>query len=115
MRFLRRSSPRSNMEEETKEREGTARPMSREDVHDYHGITLTEDGREEEREMPRSGIHFHVFSLSAIPWWKKVLWGAALAGAVVVLLALAWFLMIGAVVAAGALLLLYLVKRFFMK
>ncbi len=103
------------MHDETKERESTARPMSHEDVHDYRGITLTEDGREEERDTAGGGIHFHVCSLSAIPWWKKVLWGAALAGAAVVLLALAWFLMVGAAVVAGAFLLLYLVRRCMMK
>ena len=103
------------MQDETKEREGRARPMSREDVHDYRGITLTEDGREEKQNTSGGGIHFHVCSLSAVPWWKKVLWGAALAGAAVVFLTLAWFLMIGAVVIAGAFLLMYLVRRFMMK
>lgn len=98
-----------------KEREGGARPMSHEDVHDYRGITLTADGREEERETSDGGIYFHAFSLSAIPLWKKVLWGAALAGAAVVFLMLAWFVMIGAVVIAGAFLLVYLFRRFIMK
>lgn len=89
------------------------RVMSREDVHDYRGITLSESGEEECREEPgRGGFHVHVFSPSAMPWWKKGLfWGAA-AAVIALFLVAAWFFLVGGLVIAGLAAAAYALKRF---
>lgn len=91
------------------------RVMSREDVHEYRGLTLNESGEEDRRETPRpemGGFHVHVFSPSAMPWWKKALfWGAA-AAAVALILVVAWFFLVGGLVIAGLAAVLYLMKKY---
>lgn len=89
--------------------------MSREEVHAYRGLTLNETGEEERKEEIPRKVHIHFFSLSTVPWWKKVLWGAVFAAVLAALFALAWFLLLGGLVAAGALAVVYLLKRFLVK
>lgn len=69
------------MNEEYRNETGKEEPrvMSREDVHEYRGLTLNESGEEERKEAPHTemgGFHVHVFSPSAMPWWKKALFWA---------------------------------------
>ena len=91
------------------------RVMSREDVHEYRGLTLNESGEEERREEPRAqtgGFHVHVFSPSAMPWWKKALfWGAA-AAAVALILVVAWFFLVGGFFIAALIGAAYLIRKF---
>lgn len=47
------------------------RRMSEEDVKDYHGLTLNEQGEEYRKEAPQGGIHIEFIDVKAIPWWKK--------------------------------------------
>lgn len=47
------------------------RRMSEEDVKDYHGLTLNEQGEEYRKEAPQGGIHIEFIDLKAIPWWKS--------------------------------------------
>lgn len=94
--------------------EESPRVMSREDVHEYRGLTLNESGEEERKEENvRSGFHVHVVgNTSAMPWWKKALfWGAA--AVVAVFLAVAWFFIVGGMILAGAAALIYFLKRYF--
>lgn len=95
--------------------EESPRVMSREDVHEYRGLTLNESGEEERKEENvRSGFHVHVVgNTSAMPWWKKALfWGAA-AAVVAVFLTVAWFFIVGGMILAGAAALIYFLKRYF--
>ena len=89
--------------------------MSREDVRDYDGLTINEAGQEERREETGSGIHVRVVSLSAMPWWKKALYGAVIVAAAAVMLMLTWFFLVGGLVVAGALAILYVLRRFLQK
>ena len=50
------------------------RRMSEEDVKDYHGLTLNEQGEEYRKEAPQGGIHIEFIDVKAIPWWKKALY-----------------------------------------
>lgn len=105
------------MNEEYRNETGKEEPrvMSREDVHEYRGLTLNESGEEERKEAPPTemgGFHVHVFSPSAMPWWKKALfWGAA-AAAVALILVVAWFFLLGGLVIAGLAAVLYLLKKY---
>jgi len=91
------------------------RVMSDEDVKEYHGLTLNEEG-ETDREFRNEDTYIRVktFNLSALPWWKKAIGGAIIAGLLLVGLSIASVLFVGGmfVVAAGAL--CYHFRRFFM-
>ena len=50
------------------------RRMSEEDVKNYHGLTLNEQGEEYRKEAPQGGIHIEFIDVKAIPWWKKALY-----------------------------------------
>ena len=54
------------------------RRMSEEDVKDYHGLTLNEQGEEYRKEAPQGGIHIEFIDVKAIPWWKKALYIAGI-------------------------------------
>lgn len=64
-----------NDTDKTKEDTGVheePRVMSRDDVHDYEGLTLNEEGKEEKKEEEDGyTIHIRRFSLKNIPFWKK--------------------------------------------
>lgn len=64
-----------NDTDKTKEDTGVheePRVMSKDDVHDYEGLTLNEDGKEEKKEDDEGyTIHIRRFSLKDIPLWKK--------------------------------------------
>ena len=88
------------------------RVMSDEDVRDYHGLTLNEQGEEERKEEPHQGIHIEVVDLKTIPWWKKALYIAGIIAFLALVLAVAWFFVIwGALLfLAGAV--VYLLKKY---
>ena len=71
-----------NDTDKTKEDTGVheePRVMSRDDVHDYEGLTLNEDGKEEKQEEEDGyTIHIRRFSLKNIPFWKKALFALGL-------------------------------------
>lgn len=91
--------------------------MSETDVHDFQGLTLNENGQEERsREQmdwddaaKQAGIHvIHIHSLSL---WKKILYGAAFIGFLMLLAVVVWFAFVGfgAILAVAAL--VYVVSR----
>ena len=94
------------------------RVMSQDDVHDYQGLTLNEEGKEDKKEEEDDGytIHISSFSLKKIPFWKKALFVLGLLACVVVFLVLAvaaaYFIVVGGaiVLAAGAV--VYLLKKY---
>ena len=47
--------------------------MSRDDVNDYDGLTLNEQGEQEERSAEDSFIHIYTIHIHELPWWKKLL------------------------------------------
>ena len=75
------------------------RRMSEEDVKDYHGLTLNEQGEEYRKEAPQGGIHIEFIDVKAIPWWKKALYIAGIIAFLAIVLAVAWFFLVwGAVI-----------------
>lgn len=53
--------------------------MSRDDVNDYDGLTLNEQGEQEERSAEDSFIHIYTIHIHELPWWKKLLGGLGIA------------------------------------
>lgn len=104
------------MEEDRKNEPGreTPRVMSREDVHEYSGITLDQSGAEE-KEAPRQqggAVRIRVVSTADMPWWKKALfWGAALL-IVALLFATAWVVLLGGAVLAAVAAVVVLIKKY---
>ena len=94
------------------------RTMSDDEVHDYNGLTLNEQGEEEKKEEPDDGftIHIHSFDIHHIPWWKKALIavGAVACFGIFILLAIAtaWIVLVGGAIVLGAALILYLVRKY---
>ena len=70
------------------------RRMSEEDVKDYHGLTLNEQGEEYRKEAPQGGIHIEFIDVKAIPWWKKALYIAGIIAFLAIVLAVAWFFLV---------------------
>ena len=91
--------------------------MSETDVHDFQGLTLNENGQEERsREQmdwddaeKQAGIH--VIHIHSLPLWKKILYGAAFIGFLMLLAVAVWFAFVGfgAILAVAAL--VYVVSR----
>ena len=48
--------------------------LSLEEKDSFTGVTINEE-EPEQKEFHSSGIRIKTFSLSDIPWWKKVLYG----------------------------------------
>ena len=46
--------------------------MSHEEVKDYAGLTLNEQGEEEGRAEENSYIRVKTIHLNELPWWKKI-------------------------------------------
>lgn len=88
------------------------RRMSEEDVKDYHGLTLNEQGEEYRNKEPQEGIHIEFIDVKSIPWWKKTLYIAGIIAFLAIVLAVAWFFVVwGAVIfLAGAI--VYLLKKY---
>ncbi len=92
------------------------RRMSDEDVRDYHGLTLNEQGEEERKEDPAGefseGIHVHFVDVKSIPWWKKALYIAAIVAFLAIVLAVAWFFIVWGAVIFLAGVIVYLLKKY---
>ena len=74
--------------EDTEVRE-EPRVMTKDDVHDYQGLTLNEDGQEEKKEEEEGyTIHIRSFSLKKIPLWKKALFAAGLVACAIIFIML---------------------------
>ncbi|WP_299142377.1 hypothetical protein [uncultured Dialister sp.] len=109
-----------NDNDKTKEETGVheePRVMSKDDVHDYQGLTLNEEGKEEKKEDDEGyTIHIRSFSLKKIPLWKKILFGAGLAACAVVFLLLAvaaaYFMVVGGAIVLVAGAIIYLLKKY---
>ncbi len=92
------------------------RRMSEEDVNDYRGLTLNENGEQDrnssEEEFQTAGIRVQFFDLKAIPWWKKAMWIAAAMAFLVLVAVMAWFFFLwsGVVFLAGGI--VYLLKKY---
>lgn len=91
------------------------RVMSKGDVDDYHGLTLNEQGEQEQSKTSDSFVHVHTVRINELPWWKKVLGVFGIAAFVLLGLVLVWFFFIyGAVVfAVGAV--IYLLRKYLLK
>lgn len=93
------------------------RVMTDDDVHEYQGLTLDENGQEEKKEEKEDFvIHIHSFSFHNMPWWKK---GLYIAGAIALFafllflaIATAWIFVIGGGVALIALFILYVIRKY---
>ena len=86
--------------------------MSETDVHDFQGLTLNENGREQmdwDDAAKQAGIH--VIHIHSLPLWKKILYGAAFIGFLMLLAVAVWFAFVGfgAILAVAAL--IYVVSR----
>lgn len=109
-----------NDTDKTKEETGVheePRVMSKDDVHDYQGLTLNEEGKEEKKEDDEGyTIHIRRFSLKDIPLWKKILFGASLAACAAIFLMLAiaaaYFIVVGGAIVLVAGAVVYLLKKY---
>ena len=107
-----RQMPETGAAEEARETREETRRMSREDVHDYDGITLSAEGEEERRESEDApGVHVYSFSFSNQPLWKKILWLCAAGIVMAGFFLMAGFFFVGALVVGCALALVYFLKR----
>lgn len=88
------------------------RRMSEEDVKDYHGLTLNEQGEEYRKEAPQSGIHIEFIDVKAIPWWEKALYIAGIIAFLAIVLAVAWFFLVWGAVIFLAGVIVYFLKRY---
>ena len=103
-----------NDTDKTKEDTGVheePRVMSRDDVHDYEGLTLNEDGKEDGYT-----IHIRRFSLKNIPFWKKALFALGLVACAAIFLMLAiaaaYFIVVGGAIVLVAGAVVYLLKKY---
>lgn len=108
------------MEEDRRSGGDGARRMSEEEIHEYRGLTLGEDGREEwrqnsGREEPSQGFRFRVYTTASMPWWKKALYLGAGAALVAAFLVVAWFFLLGGLVVAGAAAAVYFIRKYLMR
>ncbi len=89
--------------------------MSHEEVKDYAGLTLNEQGEEEGRAEENSYIRVKTIHLNELPWWKKIAGLAVIFALIIVGLAIAGFFFLwGAVIfVAGAI--FYFLKKYFFK
>lgn len=109
-----------NDTDKTKEDTGVheePRVMSRDDVHDYQGLTLNEDGKEEKQEEEDGyTIHIRRFSLKNIPFWKKALFALGLVACASIFLMLAiaaaYFIVVGGAIVLVAGAVVYLLKKY---
>lgn len=102
--------------EDTEVRE-EPRVMTKDDVHDYQGLTLNEDGQEEKKEEEEGyTIHIRSFSLKKIPLWKKALFAAGLAACAIIFIMLAiaaaYFFVVGGAIVLIAGGVVYLLKKY---
>lgn len=99
--------------EDTEVRE-EPRVMTKDDVHDYQGLTLNEDGQEEKKEGYT--IHIRSFSLKKIPLWKKALFAAGLVACAIIFIMLAiaaaYFFVVGGAIVLIAGGVVYLLKKY---
>lgn len=84
-------------DEEIRQETEEPQVMSKEDVHDYQGLTLSENGTQEERQSPRgyTYVHFQTVEIKEIPWWKKALFLAGAAVVMGLIVVLLWFFFLG--------------------
>ncbi len=109
-----------NDTDKTKEDTGVheePRVMSKDDVHDYQGLTLNEDGKEEKKEQEDGyTIHIRRFSLKNIPFWKKALFALGLVACAAIFLMLAiaaaYFIVVGGAIVLVAGAVVYLLKKY---
>ena len=91
------------------------RRMSEEDVKDYHGLTLNEQGEEYRKEAPQGGIHIEFIDVKAIPWWKKALYIAGIIAFLAIVLAVAWFFLVWGAEIFLAGVIVYFLKKYVLK
>lgn len=91
------------------------RVMSRDDVNDYNGLTLNEQGEQEERSTEDSFIHVHMIRVHEWPWWKKLLGVLGITAFILLGLVLVWlFFIYGAVIfLTGAI--IYLIRKYILR
>lgn len=91
------------------------RVMSPNDVNDYSGLTLNEQGEQEERSTKDSFVHIHTIRIHELPWWKKLLGVLGIAAFILLGLVLVWlFFIYGAVIfITGAI--IYLIRKYLLK
>lgn len=94
--------------------EEAARSMTEEEVRNYQGLTLNENGQKEESDEQREGrghihfIHIENRTVRKLPFWKKALFVAGLFLVIASFFAVAWVLFL----TAGIVFIAYWILRF---
>lgn len=88
--------------------------MSRDDVNDYDGLTLNEQGEQEERSAEDSFIHIYD-SIHELPWWKKLLGGLGIAVFILLGLVLVWLFFIYGAIVLATVAIIYFIRKYLLK
>lgn len=87
--------------------------MSRDDVNDYDGLTLNEQGEQEERSAEDSFIHIYMIHIHELPWWKKLLGGLGIAVFILLGLVLVWLFFIYGAIILATVAIIYFIRKYF--
>lgn len=88
--------------------------MSRDDVNDYDGLTLNEQGEQEERSAEDSFIHIYMIHIHELPWWKKLLGGLGIAVFIMLGLVLVWLFFIYGAIILATVAIIYFIRKYFL-
>lgn len=91
------------------------RVMSRDDVNDYDGLTLNEQGEQEERSAEDSFIHIYTIHIHELPWWKKLLGGLGIAVFILLGLVLVWLFFIYGAIVLATVAIIYFIRKYLLK
>ena len=86
--------------------------MSRDDVNDYDGLTLNEQGEQEERSAEDSFIHIYMIHIHELPWWKKLLGGLGIAVFILLGLVLVWLFFIYGAIVLATVAIIYFIRKY---
>ncbi|MBD9084810.1 MAG: hypothetical protein EGP62_02690 [Dialister invisus] len=89
--------------------------MSRDDVNDYDGLTLNEQGEQEERSAEDSFIHIYMIHIHELPWWKKLLGGLGIAVFILLGLVLVWLFFIYGAIVLATVAIIYFIRKYLLK
>lgn len=91
------------------------RVMSPNDVNDYSGLTLNEQGEQEERSAEDSFVHIHTIRIHELPWWKKLLGVLGIAAFILLGLVLVWLFFIYGAIVLATVAIIYFVRKYLLK
>lgn len=101
--------------EERKTSQEEPRVMSEDDVNDYHGLTLNEEGQTEDFSQNGEDPHIHIrtIHINELPWWKKGLGLLAVASFILLGAVVAWFFLLYGVLILAAGGIVYFLRKYF--